>query len=462
MDINRKSRRQLRLQNASFVVLFLAVIGLVAWLSTRYDYQADWTASGRHTLSEASVELLRSMEGAIHVTAFARDSELAPTRRRVRDLVGRYQRVEPDLQLDFIDPDQRPDLVRELGVSQEGELVVEYRGRRENVRNPNEQALTNALQRLARGGERRVLFLAGHGERNPQGAANHDYSEWTGQLEKLGFVVDRLTLTTEPRIPDDTALLVVADPRTEMLAGEVALIQGYVASGGNLLWLTEPGEAPALEAVGGAFGVTPAPGTIVDLTGRLLGIEHPAFVVVADYPRHPVTEELTSVTLFPFARPLAVETIEAWQTTPLLRTLDRSWSETGAMEGAIRLDGDDVGGPLTFGVAASRDITPDLAAPPELDAEPQTRTQRVVVVGDADFLSSQYLGNGANLELGNRLVNWLSHDDVFITIPPRTAPDTQLELTPAVSVVIGLGFLLVIPGGLVAVGVAIWLRRRKR
>jgi ABC-type uncharacterized transport system involved in gliding motility auxiliary subunit len=89
-------------------------------------------------------------------------------------------------------------------------------------------------------------------------------------------------------------------------------------------------------------------------------------------------------------------------------------------------------------------------------------TQRVAVIGDADFISNAYLGNGANLDLGNRLVNWLSHDDALIRIPPRTAPDTQLTLTPTLSLAIGLGFLAVIPLGLLAAGGTIWWRRRKR
>ena len=51
MRVTRHSRRQLQLQNVVFVAALLVMAGLLAWLSTRYSLEADWTRSGRNTLS---------------------------------------------------------------------------------------------------------------------------------------------------------------------------------------------------------------------------------------------------------------------------------------------------------------------------------------------------------------------------------------------------------------------------
>ncbi|HSH29106.1 MAG TPA: hypothetical protein VK971_04285, partial [Thiohalobacter sp.] len=85
-----------------------------------------------------------------------------------------------------------------------------------------------------------------------------------------------------------------------------------------------------------------------------------------------------------------------------------------------------------------------------------------VVIGDGDFLSNRFLGNVANLDLGLNLIDWLSHDDGFIAIRPRAAPDQRLELSRAAQAVIGFGFLFVLPALLVLAGLIVWLRRRKR
>ena len=464
MEASAKNRRQLRLQGATFAVLFLVVVGLVAWLSTRYHVESDWTANGRHTLSAASTALLDEMKDPITITAFARNSELATTRKQIADLIGRYQQQKKDISLHFVDPDMAPDKVRAEGVSFEGELVVEYQGRKQHVQTLTEQEITNTLQRLARAGTRKVVFLEGHGERNPQGAANHDLGAFGEQLRNKGFNIARLNLTETPQIPDDTAVLVIASPQVDLFPGEVKLIQQYVDKGGNLLWLAEPGGLHQLDPLAAQLGLKEEPGTVVDPTTQLLGINNAAFSVVAQYPQHPVTSDLASVTLFPFAAALDTSGVKKpWAATPLLRTVPRSWSETGKLEGSIRFDKEtDIGGPLTLGVALERPRPGAEKSDKEGKGADNGPQQRIIMVGDGDFLSNTYLGNGANLDLGERMVNWLSNDDSLISIPPKAAPDTKLSLTPLLSGIIGIGFLFVIPGALIASGVVIWLKRRKR
>jgi ABC-type uncharacterized transport system involved in gliding motility auxiliary subunit len=59
-------------------------------------------------------------------------------------------------------------------------------------------------------------------------------------------------------------------------------------------------------------------------------------------------------------------------------------------------------------------------------------------------------------------VHWLSHDDAFIDIRIRTAPDTTLVLDNTTTAIIGLGFLFGLPALLLLSGITIWMRRRRR
>jgi ABC-type uncharacterized transport system involved in gliding motility auxiliary subunit len=146
-----------------------------------------------------------------------------------------------------------------------------------------------------------------------------------------------------------------------------------------------------------------------------------------------------------------------WQSQAFLKTGANSWVKTGDISsGKVRFnEKEDIRGPVTIGLNLVHDQDP------KASAGPNTKQQRVIVTGDGDFLSNQYLGNAGNLELGVNMVNWLSEDENFINIPVKTAPDTSLRLSRTESGAIGFGFLIGMPAVLLGGGLAIWLRRRK-
>ena len=465
MFVTSKTQRQNRFENIIFLLLFLGVVGLLAWLSTRYSFEADWTANGRNTLSEASTSLLTELTDPISITSYATEDE--SVRQAVSELIKKYQRYKPNLSLTFTNPDLEPDTIRNLGITLNGELVVEYQGRSENLKNLSEQGLTNSLQRLARSGDRWLVFIEGHGERKPHGVANHDFAQWSQQLTSKGFKIQTHNLVQSPQLPDNTRVLVIAGPQLNYLPGEVAIIQQYLNAGGNLLWLSDPADASAsktrqhgLMPLAKQLGINFQNGMIVDPTTKILGVSDPRFALVADYPQHIISQNIDTLTLFPQAHGLIFNPIQNWQSQNLLLTEARSWSETGELSGTLQFDAEnDIAGPLILGVALSRTLS---SAQTSTTNSPSESQQRAVIIGDGDFLANAYLGNGANLSLGMNIINWLAHDDNLIHIPARLSTDRQLDLSPLAQGIIGFGFLFFLPLLLGGVGFTIWWRRRKR
>ena len=455
MEINSKTRLQFRIQNLVFLVLFLTVIGLLAWLSQRYSVESDWTATGRHTLSNTSVALLERIEGPVQITAFASK----PIQPLIKEFINRYQKHKADIKLSFVNPDLEPDKVRAMGITVEGELVITYQGRSEHVPNPSEETITNTLQRLLRSQEKKLVFLSGHGERRADGQANHDYSLFSQYLGSKGIKSVALNLSEQAAIPSDTAVLIIAGPQIDYFDGEVEIIRNYVKQGGNLLWLHDPGPLYNLDQLAQDMHIRFVDGVIVDPTTQILGISDPSFALVANYNDHPITRGFALMTLFPRASGIQFVGKDEWNASHFLQTIDRSWSESGIMQGVIEYEADqDTQGPLAIGMALTRDL-PGKASTTEKSEKPQ---QRIVVLGDGDFLSNAYLGNQGNQDLGYNIINWLSHDDTFIAIPSRKAPDTELVMGEIAWSLLGLFFLLGLPLLLLASGILIWLKRRKQ
>jgi len=451
MRLTSRARLWLKWQGYLTALLTVIVAALLAFLSTRYERTFDWTVAKRHTISEASRAVLAGLKEPVTVTAYV--TERNPLREQIRFLIDRYQRVKSDINLEFVNPDTAPDRVRNAGIRFDGEMVVSYGNRDKHVESHTEQAISNVLQTLARGAERWVVFVKGHGERDLQGRANHDLGQFGEQIGNRGFKVQPLVLAEAGTIPDNTALLVIAGPQAAWLPAEVKAVEDYVTRSGNLLLLTEPGAQQGLEPLLQQLGVRVQTGTIIDPSTRQRDVDNAAIALVVRYPPHPATENFPFLTVFPLAAGLTTEAPEDWEAEPLLQTVEAAWSETGELNGNVVFDeGKDIRGPLDIGVALTH----------ERGDGKEKRQQRIVVIGDGDFLSNTFLGNSGNLDLGLRLVTWLTGDDELIDIPARTAPDQTLNLSSGATLVIGLGFLFVLPLLLLGSGAAIWFKRRRR
>ena len=448
MKISLRIHQRLRLKNTVVTFLLLCLFGALAWLSTRYSVQADITGNAGNTLSQTSQKLLASLPDEVTITAYIKKGQ--PIRAQIAQLTDRYSRYKSNLFLTFVDPDLAPEKTRELNIGPEGIILVEYQGRTEKLSFLDESSLTNSLLQLANADERWVTFLTGHGERSPEGIANFDLGQFGKELASRKINAQTLNLAKVPAVPDNSALLVIAGPEVPLLAGEINIIKDYIERGGNLLLLSDP-DNKQLGVLQRLLGIRQLPGVIVDSSSKLYGINDPGFILVSEYPQHPITKGFQTITLYPVVAALELDGKSDFAGATLLSSSLKSWTETGPIEGKIGFDANsrETQGPLAFAFALTRNTGKKIQ-------------QRIVIVGDGDFLSNAYIGNVGNLDMGLRMVMWLIHEDRFIDIPAKSASDKSLQLSQTAVAVISFGFLIIIPLLLMGTGFIIWRSRRQR
>lgn len=449
------TRRKFRINSVVTLVLICGIIAVLAWLSTHYNIRIDLTQSGRHTVSQASQAVLKQIPEDIEITAYARNS--GKLRPAIKNFIGRYQQFKPNITLNFLDPDIVPDEIRRQSISVNGEMLLHYKKHTAHVKKMTEQNFTNALESLARGTTKWIFFLEGHGERSPLGTANHDLKIWAQQLADRGFNIQPIHLANIQQIPLNTSLLIIASPVTHFLAGETEKIIKYLARGGNILWLSDPDSVANLKILQ-QLGITIPTGVVLDSAGSITGIDDPSIVVITPslYPDHAITEDFNYTTFFPKATSIAIQDTDSWEHAVLLQSATHTWLETDPLTQKITYDKNrDVIGPLNLAIALQRKVintTTDQTA--EI-------WQKAIIIGDGDFLSNAYVNNSGNLELANRLINWLSGYENFITIPNKIIGDENLELSVIAAATIAIGFIIVLPLLFIITGLIIWWRRKK-
>jgi ABC-type uncharacterized transport system involved in gliding motility auxiliary subunit len=333
-----------------------------------------------------------------------------------------------------------------------------------NVSDMSEQAITNGLVKVTSAESKTVCFLTGEGEDDPD---DNDAASGLGQfkdsLQGESYKVDKVNLVTEPKVPDNCAVIVVAGPTRPLVPQVIDALNNYLKGGGRALVMLKPQpdqtvDESALVKFAQDWGVKAGNNVVVDQVERLeagpaLGLNP----VVNTYNPHPITASFDKQTVFPMVR--TVDPIDpappGLVVTALAKTSDTSWAETD-LEGIFKrqtakFDGNDVKGPVVVADA----VQANLAA-----LKLGTGEARLVVLGATDIANNQYIGNFFNRDFIMNCVDWLAGESNSITIRPRELRASRFNLTVQEFDVVFVLSVLLLPELLLIIGFAVWWERR--
>jgi hypothetical protein len=129
----------------------------------------------------------------------------------------------------------------------------------------------------------------------------------------------------------------------------------------------------------------------------------------------------------------------------------------------VAKDDKDVKGPVPLAVAVEGAPPPaGTAAGAKVgDGGPaDAKKARMVVFGDVDFATNGGVANAANLYLLSGAANWVLERDSLVAIPPKSADQVAVTLARGDIAQIAFVVLLLLPAAAIALGLAIWVRRR--
>ncbi|MEA3509038.1 MAG: Gldg family protein, partial [candidate division NC10 bacterium] len=100
------SRRGTRygLNTAAALFAFLAIVVVVEALAIRHNIRVDLTEGRRHSLSDQSIKLVKSLEQEVNAVAFYRTDE--PGKATAQDLLDQYDHFSAKFRYEFVDPDR--------------------------------------------------------------------------------------------------------------------------------------------------------------------------------------------------------------------------------------------------------------------------------------------------------------------------------------------------------------------
>jgi hypothetical protein len=486
-------RTTYRVTSGAAILLGLGILVLVNYIGGRRFARFDWTKSGLYSLSPKTVRILRDLKTPVKATVFMTES--SPLFRETREILNRYQAKTALLTVETIDPVRNraraEALVKEYGI-RGGSVVFTAGDRKKYVTEEQlaeydfsrarmggepaikafkgEQEFTSAILSVTQTKSPRVLFTAGHGERKLDGRGRDGFYTLAETLRRDNCTVEEWTSLGAAAVPDGTDAVVVAGPRTAFTEPERDVLRKYLDGGGRALFFLDveflPGSGRQMSDFGlgpllAGVGVRLDADVVVDPKNAL-----PMFgadtLFARSFRPHPITTLLEgSQVVFPLARSVSPVTPPpaGWTDTVLVETSADGWGETDLrnLESKVAKDEKDVKGPVPLAVA----VEGAPPAGPAAGAKPgEAKKARIVVFGDVDFATNGGVANAANLYLLSGAANWVLERESLVAIPPKAADQVAVTLTRGDVARIAFVVLLLLPAAAIALGLAIWIRRR--
>lgn len=491
-----RAARWIRLINLLLqALLFLALFAGLNYVALHHAWRFDITASRRHSLSPETRSYLDRLERDVSITVTFTDTsdneDFAQTYRDLTALLREYTaysegqaKTKARLSVRFVDVYQSRRVAETLGVSDQPNIVllssdtnrrvlhiddlyvIKKKVSREAFK--GEAAITAAILGVSHAAKKRIYFLSGHGEMQPDSTDGaRGLSQLRDQLRQRNYDIASLDLSLTRKIEDDAALIIIASPQRRLQPYEEEILRNYLTTrAGRVILMVDPGADAGLENLLFDWGVILYDNVIFDTSPGSLS-ENGEFIFGRFLP-HPITQLLIDNGLYLLVGPTRVVNEDAGRSIDdglsvkrLVATSPTAWGETGYRlitprnppvfnTGDLRpLPGSDSLGVL---------VVSERLKPAALQFS--VPGGRLAVFGTADLVTNNRIINGGNFPIFLNTVNWAVDPDTELNIAPRPIERFLLVLSQEELNRLRLGLLLIVPGAVALLGVIVYWTRR--
>ncbi|MGD8747553.1 MAG: Gldg family protein [Balneolaceae bacterium] len=470
-------------KNAAIQILLIAGIAILAnMLAQDMIVRFDLTANNRYTLSPASIEIAKSLQDPITVSAYF-SKDLPPQLIRVKDelqnFLDEFRAYSNDnLEYHFVNPNEsdmsetkaqqagiRPvtiDVRKRDQVSQKRAYlgaVFKYQGKKQviPVIQPGsglEYSIASTIKELTIQKKPKIGLLQGDGEPTQQ-MMPQLFKELRQQYQVIS--VSGLDTTS---VPADIEALMVIAPKQKLSQKEVKAIDQYIMAGGHAVFALNEVQTnlqrgmarvqdTGLEPLLNAYHLSVKPDLVYDANSSTIrvqqqqggfsivnSIQYPYIPAITNFANHPISKGLETVR-FQFVSSLDTTEVDSSQS---LTVLAKSSENSGEARGRFdlnpmrqwsRSDFDHSYMPVAAAIQGT--FQSPFANVDSVDV-PLTKSKNtsIVVFGDGDFLVNgegqrrQRLADD-NINLMVNTIDWLADDTGLISLRTQGVTNRPLE-----------------------------------
>ena len=450
---------------AAVVIAIAVLVNMVVGALPADVTQIDVTSQALYTLSDQSRQIVRALDRDVTLSLLAYTGQEDES---VTKLLDRYAALSDHVKVEYVDPAVNPTVLEKYkdealyansvivtcgekyrfvsyqDIYQTDYSNYYYNGSVETSFN-GEGALTSAIHYVASDDLPKVYSLTGHGEKTLS-ASLEDL------VEEDNLELTELSLLSLEQVPQDADCVLIYAPSSDLSADEAQLLTDYLDAGGDVMLITDyivGGDMPNLMRLTKRMGMQPREGIVVEGDGSR-SLRGYAYYLLPYLGTHEITTPISEAgyyLLMPMAQGI-LETGEGSATvTSLMSTSGKAYAKAAGydMTTTEREDGDATG---PFDVAMASE---------DGEAHMVWATSASMLEDGIDQVVS-----GANGDFFLNALNWMCEQEESISIRAKSLSSETLTLSSRDASLWSAVVVGVVPVALVAVGVVIWFRRKRR
>lgn len=464
-------------------ILILVGLGFVSQ-KPRFNKSFDMTRSRANTLSEQSVKIVDTIKEKklpIEIVGFFQDDQ----QQAFRNLLQLYEAKGLDVKVTMVDPRTDPTTAMAYKITQANTVIVKSPTQESRVTTMTEEKLTNAFVAVMKEGVKKIYFTKGHGEGQLEGQDADGFKAISEELKNNKYEVGELSLLESGKIPEDASLIVMAGPKYDLKAEEIALLDQYLQKGKPFLVMVDAMvQLPTLNGLLKDYGLAFEDDLLIlspdDPRAAMLGQNNAIIsdfdefnVITKDYAR-----KSNVALLLPNTRSIVTQATNKHNLKP---SAIASSSEVVIGVTNVRSQNDlkginkeriKTGKFPVIGVSTGRVGGAELAKNDTPNSDQNTDSKegksgakaqdlRIVAVGSSQLATNLGAQRAENLNMMTNITGFLLQDEDFIAIKPKDLDKSTIDLTSPSSQITLAMLTWIYPFIFLGWGLVHWLRRRR-
>jgi len=447
--------------------VLVVVVNLVAGSLPEEMKSVDVTSSKLYSITDETKEMLGQLQEDVTVYVLAAEANADST---IKEMLSRYESHSSHIRVVYKDPVKSPQFAAAytsdnvtggslIVVSDKRSKVIDYYDMYETEMDystysptvtgyDGEGQLTGAIQYVLSDDMPKVYMIAGHDEMTLE-------TSFTDLIQKANIETETINLFNCDAVPEDAEAIMMLAPMSDYSDEDVAKIRDYLDTGGKALILTTytEEELPNFYSIAEDYGVSVSNHMICENDDA--HYSQSPFYLVPDVEYSTETSDIDGNRMIFMPYSIALDFDEDNENLTVTQYL--TTSEKAVAKGDVnpstttQYEEGDIQGPFCLGAKVVKN-TDGVESRMVIFASEYifTQTADTAVSGTNSMLFTNVLDEMIDSEVGT------------ISIPAKSYDLTAITVTQSDFILISLITIILLPVGLLAAGIIIWIRRRRR